>query len=295
MAACSFLGLGTMGFPMAGHLAEAGHEVRVFNRTQVKAQRWTAQHSGRAASSARDAARGAEFVFVCVGADDDVRAVLYGDHGAIAGLGSGAVVVDHTTASAGLAQELAKACAERGLGFVDAPVSGGQMGAQKGTLTVMCGGEQAHFDRAEPVMRAYAGTVTLVGSVGSGQLTKMINQILCAGAMQGVAEALSFGQRAGLDMPRVLAAVTQGAAGSWQLSNRAQTILADEFDFGFAVDLMAKDLRLVRAEAASLGAPVPLTELTSEFLARAQEAGDSRMDSSVIFRRYRDADDDSQP
>ena len=276
-----------MGYPMAGHLAAAGHDVRVFNRTAAVAERWCVDHAGTAAATPADAARDAELVFVCVGADDDVRAVLYGDSGALDALESGAVVVDHTTASATLAIELADACAQRGVGFVDGPISGGQAGAENGVLSVMCGGEQADFDKAAPVMEAYAATTTLVGPAGCGQRTKMVNQILCAGAIQGAAEALAFGQKAGLDMEKVLAAVTKGAAGSWYLSNRGETMVADEFDFGFAVDWMAKDLGLVRDEAEALHSEVPLTDLTSDYLARSQAAGDNRMDATVIIRRYR--------
>lgn len=287
MAVCGFVGLGTMGFPMAGHLASAGHTVTVFNRTSSRAESWGAAHGGQAAASPALAAAGADFVFSCVGADDDVRSVMVGPDGVLDAAKPGAVIVDHTTASAELAEELDAECAKRGLGFVDAPVSGGQSGAEKGVLSVMCGGAPAHFDAVAPVMKAYAGTLTLVGRPGSGQRTKMVNQILCAGVQQGVAEALAFGLRAGLDMQKVLSAVTQGAAGSWCLDHRAQTMLRDEFDFGFAVDWMAKDLRLVREEAAELGARVPLTELTAGFLEQAQQHGDNRKDSTVIIRRYR--------
>ncbi|MDH3753464.1 MAG: NAD(P)-dependent oxidoreductase [Acidimicrobiia bacterium] len=289
MAVCAFLGLGNMGFPMAGHLAAAGHDVRVFNRTRAKADRWAGQHDGVVAATPADAAAGADFVFVCVGADDDVREVLYGDDGALDALGPGAVVVDHTTASATLALELADACAGRDIGFVDGPISGGQAGAENGVLSVMCGGDRVHFDAAAEVMDAYAGTITLVGPAGSGQQTKMVNQILCAGAIQGAAEALAFGMRAGLDMDKVLAAVTNGAAGSWYLSNRGHTMVADEFDFGFAVDWMAKDLGLVREEAEKLHAEVPLTELTTTYLRRRQGAGDNRMDATSIIRDYRES------
>ena len=289
MAVCGFVGLGTMGFPMAGHLARAGHEVRVFNRTRDKAERWADQYGGATVAAPAEAADGSDFVFTCVGADDDVRAVMYGESGILDAARHGAVVVDHTTASAELAVELSHACADRALGFVDAPVSGGQSGAEKGVLSVMCGGEASHFDAVAPIIGAYAGTITRIGRAGSGQRTKMVNQILCAGAQQGVAEALAFGLRAGLDMEKVLAAVTQGAGGSWCLDHRAQTMLADEFDFGFAVDWMAKDLRLVREEAASLGLEVPLTELNASFLERAQNDGDNRRDSTVIIRRYRKA------
>ena len=265
MTICAFLGLGNMGYPMAGHLAAAGHEVRVFNRTSGKATSWAAEHHGVACTSPREAAQGADAVMICVGGDDDVRAVLFGDDGALGALSSGAIVVDHTTASAVLAEELAVACADRGVGFVDGPISGGQVGAENGVLSVMCGGEQEHFAIAEPVIDAYASTITLVGPAGSGQRTKMVNQILCAGAIQGAAEALAFGMKAGLDMDKVLGAVTKGAAGSWYLSNRGETMVADEFDFGFAVDWLAKDLGLVRDEAAKLETATPLIIYPNQF------------------------------
>lgn len=284
---CAFIGLGTMGYPMAGHLAAAGHEMRVFNRTTARADQWVGEHRGVVADTPADAAAGADVVFVCVGGDDDVRSVLYGETGALAALTPGAVVVDHTTASAVLAEELAAACGALGIGFVDAPISGGQVGAEDGVLSVMCGGEPAHFDAVSPVLDAYAATITLVGPPGSGQRTKMVNQILCAGAIQGAAEALAFGIKAGLDMDRVLGAVTKGAAGSWYLSNRGETMVADEFDFGFAVDWLAKDLGLVREEAAKLGTDTPLTELTARYLEAQQQAGDNRLDATSIIRRYR--------
>ena len=286
MATCAFIGLGNMGFPMAGHLASAGHDVRVFNRTAAKAEAWADQHGGVAAATPAEAAQGADFVFVCVGADDDVRAVLYGDDGALAGVSEGAVVVDHTTASAELADEVAAACEPLGVGFVDAPISGGQAGAENGALSVMCGGADDHFAAAEPVMDAYSSSITLIGPVGSGQRTKMVNQILCAGAIQGAAEAIAFGKTAGLDMDKVLQAVTKGAAGSWYLSNRAETMVADEFDFGFAVDWMAKDLGLVSDEAQRLGASAPLTEMVAEQLHQRQAAGDNRMDATSVIRNY---------
>ncbi len=288
MAICAFIGLGNMGYPMAGHLASAGHEVRVFNRTSATADRWTGEHSGVAAATPAEAARGAEYAFVCVGADDDVRAVLYGSDGALDALDEGAIVVDHTTASATLALELADACAARGLGFLDAPISGGQAGAENGVLSVMCGGEETHFDSASAIMSAYSGSMVLIGPAGSGQRTKMVNQILCAGAIQGAAEALAFGTRAGLDMEKVLSAVTKGAAGSWYLSNRGETMIHGEFDFGFAVDWMSKDLGLVAEEAERLGADAPLTALTAAQLAERQAAGDNRLDATSIIRNYLD-------
>ncbi len=293
MATCSFIGLGNMGYPMAGHLAAAGHTVRVFNRTASVAERWAEQHAdggGSAHPTPREAAEGAEAVFVCVGADDDVRAVVLGggtDDGALTAMAPGTVLVDHTTASAALARELHETCAATGVGFVDAPISGGQAGAESGQLSVMCGGDPEVFARVEPIMDHYAKAIVLVGPAGSGQQTKMVNQILCAGAIQGAAEALAFGERAGLDMGLVFRAVTQGAANSWYLENRGETMLADQFDFGFAADWMAKDLGLVRAEADAIGAPTPLTELTAGFLAESQADGDNRMDATVIIRRYR--------
>lgn len=287
MTICAFLGLGNMGYPMAGHLVASGHDVRVFNRTSAKGDAWAADHDGVACASPREAADGADFVMVCVGGDDDVRSVLYGDEGALGVLAPGAVVIDHTTASAVLAEELATACAERGVGFVDGPISGGQVGAENGVLSVMCGGEPEHFAAAQSVLESYATTITLIGPAGSGQRTKMVNQILCAGAIQGAAEALAFGMKAGLDMDRVLSAVTKGAAGSWYLSNRGETMVADAFDFGFAVDWLAKDLGLVRDEAAKLETATPLTELTGRYLAEQQDAGDNRLDATSIIRRYR--------
>ncbi|WP_420433907.1 NAD(P)-dependent oxidoreductase [Candidatus Poriferisocius sp.] len=287
MSVCAFIGLGNMGFPMAGHLAAVGHEVRVFNRTAAVAERWAGQHEGTVATSPAEAAEGAEFVFTCVGADDDLRAVVLGDDGVLSTMGAGSVLVDHTTASADVARELAEVCAGRGVGWLDAPISGGQAGAEKGVLTVMCGGEVEHFDAASPVMGAYSSAVTLLGPAGSGQLTKMVNQILCAGAVQGAAEALAFGERAGLDMEKVLAAVTKGAAGSWYLQNRGHTMVADEFDFGFAIDWMNKDLGLVADAAAELSAPIPLVELCRRYTQATAAAGENRLDTTAIIRRYR--------
>ncbi|MDH3302774.1 MAG: NAD(P)-dependent oxidoreductase [Acidimicrobiia bacterium] len=289
---CAFIGLGNMGFPMAGHLLAAGHDVRAYNRTTSVAERWLEHYgSGAVAATPAEAAAGADFVFICVGGDDDVRSVVYGDDGALGALAEGAIIVDHTTASAELARELDEACRAVGVGFIDAPISGGQAGAEAGQLSVMCGGDPDDFAKAEPVIDAYAKAITLVGPAGSGQLTKMVNQILCAGAIQGAAEALAFGEQAGLDMNLVFNAVSQGAAGSWYLSNRAETMLADEFDFGFAVDWMAKDLGLVADEAETIGAPTPLTAMTRKYLADSQAAGDNRLDATVIIRRYREQRD----
>ncbi|WP_420639626.1 NAD(P)-dependent oxidoreductase [Candidatus Poriferisocius sp.] len=288
MSVCAFIGLGNMGFPMAGHLVAAGHEVRGFNRTTEVAQRWAERHPGILAATPAEAAAGAEFVFTCVGADDDLRAVVLGDDGALGAMAAGSVLVDHTTASADVARELAGVCAERGIGWLDAPISGGQAGAENGVLTVMCGGRPEDFEAAAPVMDAYASAVTLMGPAGSGQLTKMVNQILCAGTVQGAAEALAFGERAGLDMEKVLDAVTKGAAGSWYLQNRGHTMVADEFDFGFAVDWMLKDLNLVADAAADLGAPIPLVELCRRYTAETAAVGENRLDTTAIIRRYRE-------
>ncbi len=288
MATTAFIGLGTMGYPMAGHLAAGGHDVRVYNRTTETAQRWCEQYGGTQHATPAEAASGADFVFTCVGGDDDLRAVLTGSTGALGSLADGAIIVDHTTASATVAREMDALCRQSGVGFVDAPISGGQAGAKNGQLSVMCGGQLGHFQKAEPVIDCYAKAVTLLGGSGSGQLTKMVNQILCAGAIQGAAEALAFGEQAGLNMDLVLSAVTQGAAGSWYLSNRGETMVRDEFDFGFAVDWMAKDLGLVQTEASGIGAPTPLADMTAAYLAESQEAGDNRMDATSIIRRYRE-------
>ena len=287
VSVCAFIGLGNMGFPMAGHLVAAGHQVRVFNRTAAVAERWADAHDGTVAATPAEAADGAEFVFTCVGADDDLRAVVLGDDGALSTMAAGSVLVDHTTASADIARELAEVCAAQGIGWLDAPISGGQAGAENGVLTVMCGGDPEHFEAARPVIDAYASAVTLLGPAGSGQLTKMVNQILCAGAVQGAAEALAFGERAGLDMKQVLEAVTKGAAGSWYLQNRGHTMIADEFDFGFAIDWMLKDLNLVADAAAELNAPIPLVELCRHYTAETAAAGENRLDATSIIRRYR--------
>lgn len=283
----AFIGLGNMGYPMAGHLSKAGHEVCVYNRTTSVAQKWVEQYGHNLATSPAEAARGCDFVAVCVGADDDVREVTTGASGAISAMEAGSVLVDHTTASAELARELNTVCRDAGIGFVDGPVSGGQSGAVNGVLSVMCGGSDTDFAKAQTYMSAYAKTITHVGDAGAGQLTKMCNQILCTGAIVGAAEALAFGRKAGLDMDKVLAAVTQGAAGSWYLSNRGHTMVADEFDFGFAVDWMAKDLGLVSSEATELHAEIPLTELAAKLLTAAQKAGDSNLDATAIIRQYR--------
>ena len=286
----AFLGLGVMGHPMAGHLARAGHHVTVYNRTASKAAAWAAEHGGGHAPTPREAAAaggGAEVVFACVGNDDDLRSVVLGGEGAFAGMRPGAILVDHTTASAAVARELHAAARERGLHFVDAPVSGGQAGAVNGALTVMCGGDPEPFDAMRPVAMNFARAVTLVGASGSGQLAKMVNQVCIAGLVQGLAEALSFGQRAGLDMPLVLEVIGKGAAQSWQMDNRGKTMLDGKFDFGFAVDWMRKDLGLVLDEARRNGAQLPVTALVDQFYAELQAMGSGRHDTSSLIRRLK--------
>jgi 3-hydroxyisobutyrate dehydrogenase len=284
----AFIGLGVMGFPMAGHLAKAGHDVVVFNRSTDKARRWVAQHGGRAAATPRLAAEDAAFALTCVGADDDVRAVVLGDEGALAGMRPGSTLIDHTTASAALAHELHAISADRGVGFLDAPVSGGQAGADNGVLTVMCGGDAEVFARSRPVLDAYARAVTHLGPAGSGQLTKMVNQILCAAAIEGASEALAFGMKAGLDMDLVLDAVTKGAANSWYLENRGHTMVRDEFDFGFAVDWMRKDLRICLDEATRIGADLPGTAAIERLYAELQARGANRADATAVIKLFRD-------
>ncbi len=272
----AFLGLGVMGFPMAGHLAEAGHDVTVYNRTGAKAQSWVEKHGGRAAPTPAAAAAGREIVFACLGNDDDVRQVVLGDDGVLSGMAEGAILVDHTTASATVARELFDAAAARGLGFLDGPVSGGQAGAENGVLAVMMGGEPAVFDRVAPVIDCYARAATLMGPAGSGQLTKMVNQIAIAGLMQGLSEALNFSQRAGLDTAKVLDVISKGAAQSWQMENRGQTMIEGKFDFGFAVDWMRKDLGMCLTEANNNGARLPVASLIDQFYAQVQARGGRR-------------------
>ena len=284
---CAFLGLGVMGHPMAGHLVRAGHAVTVYNRTAAKAQAWAAEYGGAAAATPALAAAGADVVFACVGNDDDLRAVTAGADGAFAGMAHGAVFVDHTTASAEVARELHREASACGLHFVDAPVSGGQAGAVNGTLTVMCGGDTTPFAAMQPVALAFARAVTLVGTSGAGQLAKMVNQVAIAGLVQGLAEALAFGRRAGLDMAQVLEVIGKGAAQSWQMDNRGRTMLEDRFDFGFAVDWMRKDLGLVLAEARRNGAQLPATALVDQFYADLQAAGGGRWDTSSLIRRLK--------
>jgi 3-hydroxyisobutyrate dehydrogenase-like beta-hydroxyacid dehydrogenase len=283
----AFIGLGVMGHPMAGHLARAGHHVTVYNRTAAKAEAWVAAYGGASAPTPAEAARGAEIVFACVGNDDDLRAVTLGAQGAFGTMAPGAIFVDHTTASAAIARELHAAARERGLHFVDAPVSGGQAGAVNGALTVMCGGDAEPFDAMKPVALAFAKAVTRVGDAGAGQLAKMVNQVCIAGLVQGLAEAIAFGQRAGLDMPLVLDVIGKGAAQSWQMDNRGRTMVADQFDFGFAVDWMRKDLGLVIDEARRNGAQLPVTALVDQFYAEVQAMGGQRWDTSSLIRRLR--------
>ena len=297
-AAVAFVGLGVMGFPMAGHLAAAGHRVTVYNRTGERAEAWLAKHSGQRALTPREAAQGQDFIFLCVGNDDDVYSVALGEDGVFAGAAAGAVVVDHTTASAKLARELAAVGAaaggaggERGVGFLDAPVSGGQAGAENGQLTVMVGGAPAVFERAEPVIRSYAKAVKLMGDVGSGQLTKMVNQVCIAGVLQGLAEGLHFAEKAGLDADAVVEVISQGAAQSWQMENRAATMARREFDFGFAVNWMRKDLDMTLAAARELGARMPLAALVDQFYADVQAMGGGRWDTSSLIERLRRAEE----
>jgi len=288
MAKAAFIGLGVMGYPMAGHLAAKGHAVTVFNRSAARAEAWVAQHGGACAATPREAAAGCDVVMACVGADDDLRAVTLGPDGAFAGMRKGAVFVDHTTASATVARELAAAAAAQGLGFVDAPVSGGQAGAENGVLSVMCGGAEADYAKAAPVIAAYARAQSLMGPAGSGQLAKMVNQICIAGLVQGLAEGLAFAERAGLDAAAVIEVISKGAAGSWQMDNRHKAMLDDNFDFGFAVDWMRKDLGICLAQARETGASLPVTALVDQFYADVQRQGGGRWDTSSLIRRLRE-------
>jgi 3-hydroxyisobutyrate dehydrogenase len=283
----AFLGLGVMGHPMAGHLARAGHAVTVYNRTTAKAEAWAKEYGGGFGATPKQAAAGADIVFACVGNDDDLRSVVLGDHGAFAGMAPNAVFVDHTTASAEVARELYASAKGRGLHFVDAPVSGGQAGAVNGALTVMCGGDLEPFERMKPVAMNFAKAVTRIGDSGAGQLAKMVNQVAIAGLVQGLAEAIAFGQRAGLDMPLVLDVIGKGAAQSWQMDNRGKTMAEDRFDFGFAVDWMRKDLGLVLDEARRNGAQLPVTALVDQFYAEVQALGGRRWDTSSLIRRLK--------
>ncbi len=285
----TFLGLGVMGFPMAGHLVKAGHDVTVYNRSSSKADAWVAEFGGRSAPTPREAVNGAQIVFCCVGNDDDLRSVVLGENGAFAGMAAGSIFVDHTTASAQVARELFAAAAEKSIGFIDAPVSGGQAGAQNGKLTVMCGGQPEHFEVIRPIALNFAQAVTLLGDSGAGQLSKMVNQICIAGLVQALSEGIAFGQAAGLDMAQVLKVIDKGAAQSWQMENRGSTMIEGRFDFGFAVDWMRKDLGLVLDEAKRNGARVPVTALVDQFYADVQQMGGQRWDTSSLIQRLRKA------
>ena len=284
----AFVGLGVMGGPMARHLAQKGHAVTVYNRTAAKASEWVKTHGGASAATPREAAANAEIVMVCVGNDDDVRSVIYGDDGVLAGIAKGGIVVDHTTASATLARELAKACAERGVGFVDAPVSGGQAGAENGQLSVMCGADdQQVFDRAYPVLMSYAKICKRLGNAGSGQLAKMVNQICIAGVVQGLSEGLNLAIAAGLDPDELVEVISQGAAGSWQMVNRSKTMVRNEFNFGFAVEWMRKDLAICLEEAKRLGVDLPITTIVNDFYGEVMQMGGRRWDTSSLIARLR--------
>ena len=288
MATCAFIGLGVMGFPMAGHLQAAGHQTTVYNRTTSRAEAWVEAHGGSSVPTPREAATGADAVMVCVGNDDDLRFVVFGEDGALAGMAEGSTLVDHTTASAEVAREIATVASEIGVGFVDAPVSGGQAGAQNGQLSIMCGGDPDVFATVEPLIDSYAKAIVLVGDVGSGQLTKMVNQVCIGGLIQGLAEALDFSRRAGLDTEKVLAAISQGASGSWQMENRARTMLDRHFDHGFALDWMRKDFGIVFDEAERIGATLPVTAMVDQFYARLQREGHGRWDTSSLIELLRD-------
>ena len=283
MASLAFLGLGVMGFPMAGHLQKAGHSVTVYNRSAAKAAAWVAKHGGKSAPTPAAAAKGADIVLACVGNDDDLRSVVYGDTGAFAGMATGKIFVDHTTASASVARELAKEAAAKGFGFLDAPVSGGQAGAENGQLGIMVGGDEATFAAAEPVLKIYAKALTLMGPAGAGQLTKMVNQICIAGLVQGLSEGMNFAVQAGLDTDKVLSVITKGAAGSWQMENRAKTMVQGKFEFGFAVDWMRKDLAICLEEAKTNKARLPMTAVIDQFYAAVQARGGGRWDTSSLI------------
>ncbi|MCU9837741.1 NAD(P)-dependent oxidoreductase [Ruegeria sp. WL0004] len=287
MAKVAFLGLGVMGYPMAGHLKAAGHEVTVYNRTAAKSEKWVTQHGGAMAATPREAAEGAEFVMACVGNDDDLRGVCNGPDGALAGMAAGSVFVDHTTVSAKVTRELYAAAKAGGASFVDAPVSGGQAGAENGVLSVMCGGDQAEYDRAEPVIAAYARICRRIGESGAGQVTKMCNQIAIAGLVQGLAESLHFAEKAGLDGRAVVEVISQGAAGSWQMANRYETMLDDHWTHGFAVDWMRKDLGICLDTADETGASLPVTALVDQFYKDVQKMGGGRWDTSSLLARLR--------
>lgn len=281
----AFIGLGVMGYPMAGHLAKAGHNITVYNRSSAKAQQWLTEYSGRSASSPKEAAQNADLIFICVGNDDDLRQIMLAEAGVLAGLKKGKIVVDHTTTSAKVAREMAQACAELEVLFYDAPVSGGQVGAQNGQLTIMLGGDNSQFAKVQEVMHAYAKFSQLLGAVGSGQLAKMMNQICIAGIVQGLAEALQFGQNAGMDCAAVIEVISKGAAQSWQMENRAASMLQQKYDFGFAVDWMRKDLDIALQEAKQNGSSLALTALVDQFYADVQKMGGSRWDTSSLLAR----------
>jgi 3-hydroxyisobutyrate dehydrogenase-like beta-hydroxyacid dehydrogenase len=285
MAKVAFLGLGVMGYPMAGHLQKkGGHEVTVFNRTPAKAQQWTKEHGGKTAATPREAAKDCDFVMMCVGNDDDVRSVVYGDNGALAGMKKGAILVDHTTASAIVAREVFQKAKEKGIGFVDAPVSGGQAGAVNGQLGIMCGGDEGDFDKAKPIIDVYAKMAALIGGPGAGQLTKMVNQICIAGLVQGLSEALAFAKRSDLDLEKVVSVISKGAAQSWQMENRWKAMNDVKFDgFGFAVDWMRKDLGICLEEAKKTGARLPVTALVDQFYAHIQARGGNRWDTASLM------------
>jgi 3-hydroxyisobutyrate dehydrogenase len=285
MAKVGFIGLGVMGYPMAGHLAAVGHDVTAFNRTASKADAWAKEHGGNAASTPAEAAKDADFVFCCVGNDDDLRSVTLGDNGAFQAIKKGAILIDNTTASANIARELGNEAAKAGFGFLDAPVSGGQAGAENGQLTVMCGGDQTTFDAAKPVIEAFARMVGLMGDTGAGQMTKMLNQICIAGLMQGLAEAIHLGKAAGLDIEKVVDVISKGAAGSWQMENRHKTMDAGEYNHGFAVDWMRKDLAICLEEAKEQGVSLPVTALVDQFYADVQRMGGNRWDTSSLLAR----------
>ena len=286
MAKVAFLGLGVMGYPMAGHLLKkGGHDVTVYNRSAAKAEQWGKEYGGKRASTPREAAKDCDFVMMCVGNDDDVRSVVYGDNGALAGMKKGSILVDHTTASAILAREIFEESRKRGIGFIDAPVSGGQAGAQNGQLGIMCGGEDAAFAKAKPVIDVYAKMAALIGGPGAGQLTKMVNQICIAGIAQGLAEAVAFAKRNKLDVEKVIGVISKGAAQSWQMENRYKTMVAGKFDHGFAVDWMRKDLSICLGEARKNGASLPVTALVDQFYAEVQKMGGKRWDTSALLAR----------
>ncbi|WP_282171002.1 NAD(P)-dependent oxidoreductase [Ruegeria atlantica] len=290
MAKVAFLGLGVMGYPMAGHLQAAGHEVTVYNRTANKAEAWVAQHGGAMATTPREAAQGADFVMACVGNDDDLRMVCTGENGAFSGMSNGATFVDHTTVSASVTRELYEAGQTKGIAFVDAPISGGQAGAENAVLSIMCGGDQAAYDAAEPIMQVYSKICRRIGDSGAGQMTKMCNQIAIAGLVQGLSEALHFAEKAGLDGRAVVEVISQGAAGSWQMANRYETMLDDHFEHGFAVDWMRKDLGICLDTANETGASLPVTALVDQFYKDVQKLGGGRWDTSSLIKRLRALD-----